>query len=56
MMLIQSAYLNGHDPYAYLMDVLTQLPTQKANSLTELLPHNEASQQGVIPARLRLSL
>ncbi|MCS5572145.1 MAG: transposase domain-containing protein, partial [Pseudomonadales bacterium] len=23
------AKLNGHDPYAYLKDVLTRLPTQK---------------------------
>lgn len=40
MTLIQSARLNGHDPYAYLKDVLTRLPTQKASALTELLPHN----------------
>ncbi|MEB0060334.1 transposase domain-containing protein, partial [Variovorax sp. LG9.2] len=26
--LIQSARLNGHDPYAYLKDVFTRLPTQ----------------------------
>lgn len=30
MSLIQSARLNGHDPYAYLKDVLTRLPTQRA--------------------------
>jgi hypothetical protein len=29
MSLIQSARLNGHDPYAYLKDVLTRLPTHK---------------------------
>lgn len=40
MSLIQSAKLNGHDPYAYLKDVLTRLPTQKNNQLNELLPHN----------------
>ncbi|ETD53062.1 hypothetical protein X778_12950 [Pseudomonas aeruginosa VRFPA07] len=40
MTLIQSARLNGHDPYAYLKDVLTRLPTQKASALAELLPHN----------------
>ncbi|WP_455231350.1 IS66 family transposase [Geopseudomonas aromaticivorans] len=40
MTLIQSARLNGHDPYAYLKDVLTRLPTQKASELSELLPHN----------------
>ena len=37
--LIQSAKLNGHDPYAYLKDVLTRLPTQKTSALNELLPH-----------------
>lgn len=30
MSLIQSAKLNGHDPYAYLTDVLQRLPTQRA--------------------------
>lgn len=39
MSLIQSAKLNGHDPYAYLKDVLTRLPTQKNDALGELLPH-----------------
>jgi len=38
--LIQSAKLNGHDPYAYLKDVLTRLPTQKNSAIDELLPHN----------------
>ncbi|MFE8073471.1 IS66 family transposase [Marinobacteraceae bacterium S3BR75-40.1] len=40
MTLIQSAKLNGHDPYAYLKDVLARLPTQKNNAIGELLPHN----------------
>ena len=39
MSLIQSARLNGHDPYAYLKDVLTRLPTQKNHLIAELLPH-----------------
>jgi hypothetical protein len=39
MSLIQSARLNGHDPYAYLKDVLTRLPTQRASQVRELLPH-----------------
>ena len=39
MSLIQSARLNGHDPYAYLKDVLTRLPTHKASRIDELLPH-----------------
>ena len=40
MSLIQSARINGHDPYAYLKDVLARLPTQKASAIGELLPHN----------------
>lgn len=39
MSLIRSAKLNGHDPYAYLKDVLTRLPTQKNSHIDELLPH-----------------
>lgn len=37
--LIQSAKLNGHDPYTYLKDVLTRLPTQRDKDIDELLPH-----------------
>jgi transposase len=40
MSLIQSAKLNGHDPYQYLRDVLERLPTQPASRLAELLPHH----------------
>jgi len=39
MSLIQSAKLSGHDPYAYLKDVLARLPTQKNSQIAELLPH-----------------
>ena len=39
MSLVQSARMNRHDPYAYLKDVLTRLPTHKANRIEELLPH-----------------
>ncbi|MHA6575433.1 IS66 family transposase [Pseudomonas yamanorum] len=39
MSLIQSARLNGHDPYAYLKDVLTRLPTHRASEIEQLLPH-----------------
>ena len=39
MSLVQSARMNGHDPYAYLKDVLTRLPTHKASRIDELLPH-----------------
>ena len=39
MSLIQSAKLNGHDPYQYLKDVLQRLPTHPARRIDELLPH-----------------
>jgi transposase len=39
MTLIQSAKLNGHDPYRYLKDILERLPTQPASQIAELLPH-----------------
>ncbi len=39
MSLIQPARMNWHDPYAYLKDVLIRLPMQRANEITELLPH-----------------
>jgi transposase len=40
MSLIQSARLNGHDPYRYLKNVLARLPTQRASRIGELLPHS----------------
>jgi len=39
MSLVQSAKLNGHEPWAYLRDVLARLPTQLNNRIGELLPH-----------------
>ena len=39
MSLIQTAKLNGHDPLAYLTDVLTRLPTHPMSRIGELLPH-----------------
>jgi len=39
MSLVHSAKVNGHDPYAYLKDVLERLPTQPASRIEELLPH-----------------
>ena len=39
MSLVHSARLNGHDPYAYLKDVLERLPSQPASRIGELLPH-----------------
>ena len=38
MSLIQSARMNGHDPYAYLRDVMARLPMQRASQIGELLP------------------
>jgi transposase len=45
MSLIQSAKLNGHDPHAYLRDVLRRLPTHRASQIGELLPHRWAPGQ-----------
>ena len=39
MSLLHTARLNGHEPYAYLKDVLTRLPTQPASALADLLPY-----------------
>jgi hypothetical protein len=39
MTLVNSARLNGHDPYAYMKDVLQRLPTHKMSAIAELLPH-----------------
>ena len=36
---LKSARMNGHDPYLYLKDVLTRLPTHKNSQIDELLPH-----------------
>lgn len=42
MSLMHSARMNGHDPYAYLRDVLERLPTQPSSRIDELLPHRWA--------------
>lgn len=39
MSLVQSARLYGHDPWVYLRDVLTRLPTHPARDISTLLPH-----------------
>ena len=39
MSLLQSVKLNGAEPWAYLKDVLTRLPTQLNSRIEELLPH-----------------
>ncbi len=43
--LVQSARMNGHDPWAYLRDVLQRLPTLLNSRLEDLLPHRWASAQ-----------
>ena len=40
MSLIESAKLNGHDPWTYLKDVFERLATLKQRDIEELLPHN----------------
>lgn len=45
MSLVQSAKLNGHDPWAYLKDVLERLPGHPASRIEELLPHRWRSDQ-----------
>ena len=39
MSLLQSAKLHGLEPWAYLKDILTRLPTQLNSRIEELLPH-----------------
>jgi transposase len=39
MSLLQSAKLCGHEPWAYMKDILTRLPTQLNSRIEELLPH-----------------
>ena len=39
MSLVHSARINGHEPHAYLKDVMERLPTQQASRIGELLPH-----------------
>jgi len=56
MSLIQSAKLNGHEPYAYLKDVLTRLPTQRASEIDELLAHNWSSNYKVDGRMLTIRL
>jgi transposase len=46
MSLVQSAKLHGHDPWAYLRDVLQRLPTQLNSRIDELLPHRWAQSPG----------
>ena len=40
MTIIESAKLSGHDPEAYLADILARIGDHKINRLDELLPWN----------------
>lgn len=40
MSLVQLEELQGHDPWGFLKDVLTQLPVQLNSRIDELLSHN----------------
>lgn len=49
MSLVQSARLHGHDPWAYLKDVLERLPLHPNHRIEELLPHRWQA-PGVVPS------
>lgn len=38
MSLLRSARINGHEPYAYMKDVLERLPIHPARRIDDLLP------------------
>lgn len=48
MSLIQSAKLNGHDPYVYLKDVLARLPTQNNSHIGEFVAAPLAAHHALI--------
>ena len=51
MSLVQSAKLNGHDPWAYLKDVLKRLLAHPNHRIDELLPHRwSPTATGKMPA------
>jgi hypothetical protein len=39
MSLVGSAKMHGHDPWVYLKDVITRLPSHLNSRIDELLPH-----------------
>lgn len=47
MSLVHSAKLDGHDPWAYLKDVLERLPMHPNHRIDELLPHRWRAAQPV---------
>ncbi len=42
MSLLHSVRINGHEPYAYMNEVLKRLPTHPATGIDELLPHRSS--------------
>ena len=40
MSVLHTARINGHEPFAYLKDVLERLPSQPASRIDELLPYH----------------
>ena len=52
--LIESAKLNGHDPWAYLKDLFDRLPTLKQRDLAQLLPHNWRAPKNPAPVPIKL--
>ena len=55
MSLIESAKLNGLDPWAYLKDVFERLPTLKQRDIAQLLPHNWRAPNDTAKSRTRRS-
>ncbi len=49
MSLVQSAKLNGHDPWGYLKDVLQRLQGHPNHRIDELLPHRWRQVADAIP-------
>ncbi len=48
MSLVQSAHLNGHEPWGDLRDVLERLLTQLNSRLEQLLPHRRQLRSSVV--------
>lgn len=56
MSLVQSAKLNGHEPWAYLKNVLARLPMHLNSRIDELLPHRwQARGRGLANRRQTLA-
>lgn len=49
MSLLATAKANGHDPHAWLSDVLERLPTTRASEIDTLLPHSWSPPEKALP-------